>query len=46
MIGETLALLGAMYGAIGPGFLLALGLPLFLVALVWVARVVGRQLRS
>ena len=46
MIGETLSLLSAMYGAIGPGFLLALGLPFFALALVLVARAVNRQRRS
>jgi hypothetical protein len=46
MIGETLSLLGAMYGAIGPGFLLALGLPFFAFALFLAAREVSRRRRS
>ena len=34
MIIQTLSLLGALYDAIGPGFILAALLPFFLVALV------------
>jgi len=39
MITETLSLLGAMYGAIGPGIFFVLALPVFLVALVVLLRV-------
>lgn len=38
MITQTLNLVVAMYEAIGPGFLLALVLPLLLLALLVVAR--------
>lgn len=46
MIRQTLALLGAMYDAIGPGFLLALALPFLLAGLGFVAWTVRRQIRS
>jgi hypothetical protein len=39
MIAETLSLLGSMYDAIGPGILLVLALPVFLMALVVLLRV-------
>lgn len=38
MIAQTLSLIGAMYGAIGPGFILAMSLPLLLIALFVVIR--------
>jgi hypothetical protein len=38
MIGQTLSMLGAMYDAIGPGLLLAAGLPFFLTALLLILR--------
>lgn len=38
MIGQTLSLLGALYGAIGPGLILAAALPLLLLALALVVR--------
>ena len=38
MIAETLALLGSMYAAVGPGIFFVLALPVFLVALVAVIR--------
>jgi hypothetical protein len=46
MISETLSLLGAMYDAIGPGFILALGLPVLLVALFVVLRALRIQMKS
>ena len=38
MITRTLALIGALYDAIGPGFIFAAALPLLLIALVFVVR--------
>jgi len=38
MIGQILSLVGAMYGAIGPGFILAAALPLLFLALIFVIR--------
>lgn len=38
MITQTLSLVGAMYEAIGPGFILVAALPLLLIALVFVVR--------
>ena len=46
MIGEALSLMGAMYDAIGPGFILAMSLPVLLVALFVVLRALHDQLRS
>ena len=46
MIRETLSLLGAMYDAIGPGLILAMSLPVLLVALFVVLRALRDQLRS
>lgn len=46
MISETLSLMGAMYDAIGPGFILAMSLPLLLVALFVVLRALREQSRS
>lgn len=46
MISQTLSLLGAMYGAIGPGFILALSLPVLLIGFVLVLRALRGQLRS
>jgi hypothetical protein len=46
MISETLSLLGAMYDAIGPGFILALSLPVLLVALFVVLRALRTQMKS
>jgi hypothetical protein len=39
MIGQTLALMGAIYDAIGPGIILVAALPILLVALLMVVRV-------
>ena len=38
MITQTLSLVGALYDAIGPGFILVAALPLLLIALVLVVR--------
>lgn len=46
MIFETLSLLGAMYDAIGPGFILALTLPVLLIAFLVVLRALRGRLRS
>lgn len=46
MISETLSLLGAMYDAIGPGFLLALSLPALLIALFMVLRELRGQVKK
>ena len=45
MIRETFALLGAMYDALGPGFLLAVALPFMVVGLALVLRRLSRQLK-
>lgn len=46
MISETLSLMGAMYDAIGPGFILAMSLPVLLVALFVVLRALREQMKS
>ncbi len=46
MISQTLSLLVAMYDAIGPGFILALSLPVLLIAFSMVLRALRGQLRS
>ena len=46
MITETLSLMGAMYDAIGPGFILAMSLPVLLVALFVVLRALREQMKS
>lgn len=46
MISETLSLMGAMYDAIGPGFILAMSLPILLVALFVVLRALREQMKS
>lgn len=43
MISQTLTLMGAMYGAIGPGFILVMSLPLLLIALFIVVRALRSQ---
>lgn len=43
MIAQTLSLMGAMYGAIGPGFILAMSFPLLLIALFVVIRALRHQ---
>ena len=43
MIIQTLSLVGALYDAIGPGFILAAALPFLLVALFIVLRAVVRR---
>ncbi len=43
MIGETLSLLASMYHDIGPGFLLALSLPVFVVAFLFVLLALRNQ---
>lgn len=46
MISETLSLMGAMYDAIGPGLILAMSLPVLLVALFVVLRALREQMKS
>jgi len=38
MIGQTLSLVGSLYSAIGPGFVLAAALPVLIIALTLVVR--------
>jgi len=46
MIAQTLSLVGALYGAIGPGILLAAALPFLVIALGVVARLGLRRARA
>jgi hypothetical protein len=46
MIHQTLSLVGALYGAIGPGFLLAAALPFLVIALGVVVRLGVRRARA
>lgn len=46
MINQTLSLVGALYSAIGPGFLLAAALPFLVIALVVVVRLGIRRTRA
>lgn len=46
MIAQTLSLIGAMYDAIGPGFILAMSLPFLLIALFVVIRALVGHSRS
>lgn len=46
MISQALSMMADMYAAIGPGFFLALALPVLLLALVLVLRSGVRRIRS